>query len=122
MKFSFYKIFDWLKCPLGAAVKNHVILWFQSDFDVYKISSFFFPFCICKRIELCKACIPHVIINYRLKFKLWYLFIEEQEGFRKGKGCVDQIFAVRMTVEQYLLKYKLYAAFMYLEKAVDRVE
>ena len=48
---------------------------------------------------------------------------EEQGGFRKGKGCVDQIFAIRMIVEEYLAKgRKLYAAFMDLEKAYDRVD
>ncbi|MCP5003018.1 MAG: hypothetical protein GY941_03575 [Planctomycetes bacterium] len=48
---------------------------------------------------------------------------EEQGGFRKGRGCTDQIFAVRMTVEKFLGKgRKLYAAFMDLEKAYDRVD
>ncbi len=33
--------------------------------------------------------------------------------FRKGKGCVAQIFAVKMQVEEYLEKdEKLYVAFM----------
>ncbi len=48
---------------------------------------------------------------------------EEQGGFRKGRGCVDQIFAMKMLVEEYLGKdKKLYAAFMDLEKAYDRVD
>jgi len=48
---------------------------------------------------------------------------EEQGGFRKGRGCVDQIFSVRMTAEKYLTKgRKLYVAFMDLEKAYDRVD
>ena len=48
---------------------------------------------------------------------------EEQGGFRKGRGCVDQIFALKMVVEEYLRKgRKLYAAFMDLEKAYDRVD
>ncbi len=48
---------------------------------------------------------------------------EEQEGFRKGRGCVDQIFSFRMVVEKILAKgKKLYAAFMDLEKADDRVD
>ncbi len=47
---------------------------------------------------------------------------EEQGGFRKGRGCVDQIFCFRMVVEKILAKgKKLYAAFMDLEKAYDRV-
>ncbi len=42
---------------------------------------------------------------------------------RKGRGCVDQIFAMKMLVEEYLEKdKKLYAAFMDLEKAYNRVD
>ena len=48
---------------------------------------------------------------------------EEQGGFRKGRGCVDQIFSFRMVVERVLAKgKKLYAAIMDLEKAYDRVD
>ncbi len=48
---------------------------------------------------------------------------EEQGGFRKGRGYVDQIFAMKMLVEEYLGKdKKLYAAFMDLEKAYDGVD
>jgi len=48
---------------------------------------------------------------------------EEQGGFRKGRGCVDQIFSLRMTVEKMLTKgKKVYAAFMDLEKAYDRID
>ncbi len=32
---------------------------------------------------------------------------EEQEGFRKGRGCVNQIFAMKRLVEEYLGKDKL---------------
>ncbi len=47
---------------------------------------------------------------------------EEQGGFRKGRGCVDQIFAMKRLVEEYLEKdKKLYAAFIDLEKAYNRV-
>ncbi len=48
---------------------------------------------------------------------------DEQGGFRKGKTCVDQIFVIKMLMEEYLGKdMKLYAAFMDLEKAYDRVD
>ncbi len=48
---------------------------------------------------------------------------EEQGGFRKRRGCMDQIFCFRMVVEKMLAKgKKLYAAFMDLEKAYDRVD
>ena len=46
----------------------------------------------------------------------------EQGGFRKGRGCVDQIFAVRQMCEKYGAKGEnTYWAFMDLEKAYDRV-
>ena len=48
---------------------------------------------------------------------------EEQGGFRKGRGCIDQIFTLRMLVEKHLAKdRKMFAAFMDLEKAYDRVD
>ncbi len=48
---------------------------------------------------------------------------EEQGGFRKGKGCEYQISAMKRLVEEYLGKdKKLYAAFMYLKKAYDRID
>ncbi len=41
----------------------------------------------------------------------------------KGRRCIDQIFAMKRLVEEYLGKdKKLYAAFMDLEKAYDRVD
>ncbi len=41
----------------------------------------------------------------------------EQGGFRKGRGRVDQIFAVRQVCEKYLAKGKdVFWAFMDLEK------
>lgn len=47
----------------------------------------------------------------------------EQSGFMEGRGCVDQIFALRDVCEKYLEKNKsVYLAFMDLEKAYDRVD
>ena len=47
---------------------------------------------------------------------------EEQGGFREGRGCVDQVFTLRMIVEKFREKKKdLYMCFMDLEKAYDRV-
>ena len=41
---------------------------------------------------------------------------------RKGRGCVDQIFAIKIMVEEYLWKgEKLYAAFMDLEKTFELI-
>ncbi len=48
---------------------------------------------------------------------------EEQGGFSKERGCVDQIFSFRMVVEKILAKGKtLYDACMNLERAYDRVD
>ena len=33
---------------------------------------------------------------------------EEQSGFRQGRGCMDQVFAVRQVCEKYLANGKLY--------------
>ncbi len=47
---------------------------------------------------------------------------DEQGGFWKGRGCIDQIFAVKRLVENYLEDRKLFAACMDLEKAYDRAD
>ncbi len=47
----------------------------------------------------------------------------EQGGFQKGREYVDQILAVKILVQKYLEKdRKLFAAYMDLEKAYDRVD
>ena len=47
----------------------------------------------------------------------------EQGAFMDGRGCVDQIHTVRLMIEKYICKRrKLYAAFIDLEKAYDRVD
>ncbi len=51
------------------------------------------------------------------------MICDEQGGFRRGRGCVDQIFAVRQVCEKYLAKgKKVFWAFMDLEKAYDRID
>ena len=48
---------------------------------------------------------------------------EEQCSFRKGRGCVDQIFTLRQMCEKICEKGKqLYLCFVDLEKAYDRVD
>ncbi len=49
--------------------------------------------------------------------------VDEQGGFSKGRGCVGQIFAVKILVEKYLkTERKLSVALRDLEKAYDRVD
>ena len=48
--------------------------------------------------------------------------MDEQGGFRAGRGCVDQVFVVRQVVEKAIEKVKeVYMAFVDLEKAYDNV-
>jgi len=48
---------------------------------------------------------------------------EEQGGFREGRGCMDQVFTLRMIEEKKREKGKdVYMCFMDLEKAYDRVD
>ena len=48
---------------------------------------------------------------------------EEQCGFRRGRGCVDQVFTLKQLSEKYVGKGKdLYVAYMDLEKAYDRID
>ena len=48
---------------------------------------------------------------------------EEQSGFRQGRGCMDQVFAVRQVCEKYLANGKVvFWAFMELEKAYDTID
>jgi hypothetical protein len=47
---------------------------------------------------------------------------EEQGGFRKGRGCIDQIFGVNQIIEKKLERQKeLCVGFIDLEKGYDRV-
>ena len=47
---------------------------------------------------------------------------EEQSGFRKGRGCVDQVYALKNVLEKMTEKQKeVFMAFLDLEKAYDRV-
>ena len=48
--------------------------------------------------------------------------MEEQAGFRVGRGCRDQIFVMRQLAEKTIEKDgKMYAAFIDLKKAYDKV-
>ena len=63
-----------------------------------------------------------VLIN-RIRDKTEKVISEVQGGFRRGRGCMDQVFVVRQICEKYLAKGKdVYFAFMDLEKAYDRVD
>jgi hypothetical protein len=47
---------------------------------------------------------------------------EEQAGFRAGRGCIDQIFSLRMIIEQSLeWKVPVYINFIDFSKAFDSI-
>ena len=47
----------------------------------------------------------------------------EQCGFRQGRGCMNQVFAVRQVCEKHLANGKdVFWAFMDLEKAYDTID
>ena len=51
------------------------------------------------------------------------MIVEVQSGFRRGRGCTDQIFIVEQISEKYLGKGKdMYFVFLDLEKSYDRVD
>ena len=48
---------------------------------------------------------------------------EERCGFRQGRGCMDQVFAIRQVCEKYLANGKdVFWAFIDLEKAHDTID
>ena len=62
------------------------------------------------------------IVSDRLRVVTDSVLMDEQGGFRMGRGCVDQVFAVRQVTEKVIEKGKVaYAAFVDLEKAYDSV-
>ena len=63
------------------------------------------------------------ILIKRIRAGTEEVICDVQGGFRRGMGCVDQVFAVRQICEKYMAKGKdVFWAFMDLEKAYDRVD
>ena len=65
------------------------------------------------------------IIGQRLQSwaEQWGLIREEQAGFRKGYGTVDNIFTIQNIADKYLSKHqKLYVGFIDFRKAFDTVK
>ena len=62
-----------------------------------------------------------VLLN-RIDEELDTILRQEQTGFRKGKGCVDQIFTLRNIIEQSIeWKTPLYINFIDFKKAFDSI-
>ena len=63
------------------------------------------------------------VIIEKVRLMTENLIGEEQCGFRRGRGCVDQVFTLKQLSEKFLNKNKnLYVAYMDLEKAYDRID
>ena len=62
------------------------------------------------------------VLNDRVKLMMAEEVMNEQGRFRLGRGCNDQIFAVRQVVRKTMEKDRsVYMAFLNLEKAYDNV-
>ena len=62
------------------------------------------------------------ILNDRMRIRTERKLMEEQVGFRPGRGCTENVFVIRQLGEKMIERgKKLYAAFLNLEKAYDRV-
>ena len=42
------------------------------------------------------------MIHFRLRYAVDKVIRKEQYGFRKGRGCVDQILTLRLVIEKCL--------------------
>ena len=95
-----------------------MVLLYKGKGDMYECSNF-------RGISLLSVVgkvYGRVLIN-RIRDKTENVIAEVQGGFRRGRGCTDQVFIVRQICEKYLGKGKdVYFAFLDLEKAYDRVD
>ena len=60
-------------------------------------------------------------MNERVKAKTEDKVMNEQGGFRFGRGCVEQVFVVRQVVEKTMEDKEAYMTFVDLAKAYDNV-
>ena len=62
------------------------------------------------------------VLNVRVKGLTERSVMEEQGGFRSGRGCVDQVFAVKQVIQKMIERDRvMLMAFIDLEKAYDSV-
>jgi len=63
-----------------------------------------------------------MIITQHFKTISEAILLEEQNGFRIGRSCIDNVFTIKQTIEKRKECYlENHIAFLYLEKAFDRV-
>ena len=62
------------------------------------------------------------VLNDRVKGLTEGSVMDEQGGFRSGRGCIDQVFAVKQVIEKMIEKDRvMFMVFIDLEKAYDNV-
>ena len=62
------------------------------------------------------------VLNDRVKGLTEESVMDEQGGFRSGRGCIDQVFAVKQVIEKMIEKDRvMFMVFIDLEKAYDNV-
>ena len=50
------------------------------------------------------------------------IILEEQNGFRIGRSCIDKVFTIKQTIEKRReFNLEIHIAFLDLEKAFDKV-
>ena len=63
------------------------------------------------------------MIVFRLRDAIHKVLRKEQCGFRKGRGCVDQVFTLRLIIEKFLrCQTPLVLSFIDYEQAFDSVD
>ena len=59
------------------------------------------------------------INNY---FNILNIFVEQQNGFRQNRSCIDHIFSITSIVKNYICDYKyVFCAFIYFKKTFDSI-
>jgi len=62
------------------------------------------------------------IITQHFKTISEAILLEEHNGFRIGRSCIDNVFTIKQTIEKRReFNLETHIAFLYLEKAFDRV-
>jgi len=62
------------------------------------------------------------VITQLFKTILEAILLEEQNGFRTGRSCIDNVFTIKQTIEKGReFNLETHIAFLDLEKAFDRV-
>ena len=64
----------------------------------------------------------YIFLSYLAQTILEAILLEEQNGFRTGRSCIDNVFTIKQTTEKRReFNLETHIAFLDLEKAFDRV-